>query len=433
MSVLVASPRNRPLPAAAMQAQATAVSLWPAIIVTWLLIVPPMITFSIGTFIFFPYRALLLFLTPWIIQHVVRGAIKLGFGDFLVCAMLAWIFVALTFTEGFDKAIANGGASAIDIGISYFLARCTLTSVSAGRKFLSYVGPVLLFAGCTVAAETVTGRYLVQPLFAQFFGRELTSNVFTEVNQRLGLIRGTGPFPHPILAGLLLASLMPIYSLSGLKIRALSIGVFAAILSMATLSSAAFLSLTFSSALIAYELMAQFAPFLTWRRLLNGMLFVGIFLQFAAKGGIISIIVNTLSFDKYTAYYRLLIWQYGSLNVAKHPWIGIGFGEWERPLWMPPSVDNYWLFTAMNYGLPNTLARLLLPIFAVTLSSLAMANVNNRDRRFVLGWAIAVALMTLMGFTVSFWGVTQTWYFFIIGGAISLSQGSYDIVRPAQR
>ena len=39
--------------------------------------------------------------------------------------------------------------------------------------------------------------------------------------------------------------------------------------------------------------------------------------------------------------------------VLRHPLFGIGLSaDWGAPWWRPASVDNYWLVTAMRYGLP---------------------------------------------------------------------------------
>jgi len=39
--------------------------------------------------------------------------------------------------------------------------------------------------------------------------------------------------------------------------------------------------------------------------------------------------------------------------VRAHPVFGIGYGDWARPNWIPASVDNFWLLTAMRHGVPG--------------------------------------------------------------------------------
>ena len=46
------------------------------------------------------------------------------------------------------------------------------------------------------------------------------------------------------------------------------------------------------------------------------------------------VFVTYLTFDVHSSYNRILIWDYGTAEVWRHPLFGIGFNEWERPSWM---------------------------------------------------------------------------------------------------
>ena len=74
--------------------------------------------------------------------------------------------------------------------------------------------------------------------------------------------------------------------------------------------------------------------------------------QLAYPGGVAGFIIETLAFNPQTGYGRLEILEYGGASVLEHPIFGIGLSTWEGPWWRPISVDNYWLLTAMRYGLP---------------------------------------------------------------------------------
>ena len=58
-------------------------------------------------------------------------------------------------------------------------------------------------------------------------------------------------------------------------------------------------------------------------------------------------------FNPQTADGRLIILEYGSAEIARHPVFGIGLNEWVRPWYKKQSVDNFWLSHAMRFGLPS--------------------------------------------------------------------------------
>ena len=43
-------------------------------------------------------------------------------------------------------------------------------------------------------------------------------------------------------------------------------------------------------------------------------------------------------------------------RCCRHPWFGVGLGEWARPFWRPhPTIDSFWLMTAVRHGIPGIL------------------------------------------------------------------------------
>jgi hypothetical protein len=67
----------------------------------------------------------------------------------------------------------------------------------------------------------------------------------------------------------------------------------------------------------------------------------------------IDVFISYLTFNADTSYMRVHIWNYGTQSVMNHPILGVGLNDWERPSWMGGSVDNFWLGTAVTYGLPG--------------------------------------------------------------------------------
>src|SRR5690606_18141321 len=52
-------------------------------------------------------------------------------------------------------------------------------------------------------------------------------------------------------------------------------------------------------------------------------------------------ILMSFAFEPDSAFFRLLIWTYGTLSISNHPWFGVGTGAWDRPSWMGPSIDMF--------------------------------------------------------------------------------------------
>jgi hypothetical protein len=406
-------------------------SLWWAVLLVYALLLPQQIFVMAGNLIVFPYRLLLICMVPGIVSLYVNRNIKASFADVLMVASIFWIFLSLTITTGPAKAFASGGSSLIDIGVAYFAARCTITSGLRAQILLSRVGPAILVAGLSIILETVTGQYLVQPFTAKLFGVRSPTELFNLASDRFGLIRGTGPFAHPILAGLQLASVLPLYLLVKMRFLPRMIGVLAAVCALATVSSSALIALFLAGGLVGYEYFGAQLTFLRWKPFIGSVTLITIALQFFTKGGVIGIVVNFLTLDKWTAYYRTLVWSYGTINVAMHPWFGLVVENWLRPAWMPVSIDNYWLLIAMSNGVPEAVMRILLPVVVGFSAASRMAFLGKSDQRVLIGYLITIIIMTLMAFTVSLWGATQVWYYFLIGAPWSLAQGGQHVVQPA--
>ena len=106
------------------------------------------------------------------------------------------------------------------------------------------------------------------------------------------------------------------------------------------------------------------------------------------------VLVSYFSLSSRSAYNRILIWEYGSAEVARHPLFGIGFAEWLRPPWMSGSMDNFWLLEAVRYGLPAT----LLLVAAVLWLGYRLGRLKLREpqlRNGRMAW-----MVTMVGFAL---------------------------------
>ncbi|WAT17037.1 O-antigen ligase family protein [Aurantiacibacter sp. MUD11] len=398
----------------------SAYAVLPLVLITYLTLLPPQVALSPAGFVLPFYRIGLIAVIPLVLFGWVKSGRKFSAFDGVVVLAALYIFVALADTEGIDRALQNGGSSALDVSISYFLARYCVQTSDDVRRFLILVAPGFFVAAATVTFEMLAGRYLVQPLAVQIFGQAAEGDLAIS-SPRFGLTRGTGMFPHPILAGLHLASLLSLYALSRLRGWPMWIGIAAALSAMATLSSAALIMLSASTGALLYNWISRKYPQLSWRLLITFIAISFLALEFASNRGSIQVIMTLTALDPWTAYYRTLIWDYGILNVRAHPWFGIGFADWDRAAWMPSSIDNYWLMIAIRYGLPEAILRLTIPVGVSIVLFLQSSALDPREQSLARGVAISLLFFSILGFSVALWNNTQAWFNILSGIAVSLS------------
>lgn len=392
----------------------------PLALVTYLTLLPPQIALSLGGVVLPFYRIGLIAATPLVIFGWARSSSKFGAFDWIMLFATAYIFVALANTEGVERALLNGGSTALDVSMAYFLARQCIKTSDDIRRLLVLVAPGFLAAAATVAAETVSGRYIVQPLVVQIFGRADEGEVQLATTLRFGLLRGAGTFPHPILAGLHLASLLSLYVLSQLRGWPKWVGITAALAAITSLSSAALIMLAAQVGALIYNWAGKIFPQLSWRLLLFVLAVVLLALEFSSGRGAVRTLMTLTALDPWTAYFRTLIWEHGVLNVQAHPWFGIGFADWQRPAWMPPSIDNQWLVLAIKYGLPEAIMRIAVPVGAACLLFYQSSALSLREQSIARGVAFSLLLFSILGFSVALWNNTQAWFNILTGIAVSL-------------
>jgi hypothetical protein len=143
----------------------------------------------------------------------------------------------------------------------------------------------------------------------------------------------------------------------------------------------------------------------------------------------VKVFISYLTFSPGSAYNRILIWDYGTAEVGRHPLFGIGFGDWLRPAWMSDSMDNFWLLTAVRYGLPA----LVFLVAAITTLALRQARTNANDaelNRHRMAWLAITIGIAVSGITVHLWNAVFAYFFFLIGtGAWMVYPGKRALPR----
>jgi hypothetical protein len=163
---------------------------------------------------------------------------------------------------------------------------------------------------------------------------------------------------------------------------------------------------------------------------LFGLTYVGIDL-FSTKTPF-HVFVNYFTFSKQSAYNRILIFEYGTAEVARHPVFGIGLGDWERPVWMSDSMDNFWLVTAVRYGVPAFLLLLGL-LLGILWKAGQRKNLPPEWRRARHAWAFTLFGITVAAATVHLWNALFVLFLFLIGSGAWLLDAQPGRARAATR
>ncbi|MBE5074501.1 hypothetical protein IM511_09305 [Erythrobacteraceae bacterium E2-1 Yellow Sea] len=401
--------------------------MMPALVLFYSALLPQEMRLEIAGLAIYPYRFATLALFPWIIRMIVSGRLRFSVADLLMVAGSAWILISFIVFYGPSAGMIRGGALVMDLLPAYLVGRSCIQNLTDLRRFLVLVAPGALLAGATMFAETLAQRALVRPFFANIFGSlpayENGTAVgpargFTDV--RLGLLRVAGPFSHPILAGLFLASLLPLYVMSGIRKWPFYFGLCAGICAIFSISSAVFLVLIYFVTMTGYDWLQKRVEILTWWRFIFAGIGLALLLEVASKNGLISVIIRyTLS--PATGAYRTLTWDFGLNSVRAHPWFGIAYTDYERAFWMPNSVDAEWLLLALRHGIPMVVFILLAALIVLAKVALKVPHMDKVDGKFALGLVIALSSILLAGFTVAFFGGFQTWFYMLLGGATSFA------------
>ncbi|QUL37671.1 O-antigen ligase [Erythrobacter sp. JK5] len=399
--------------------------LYFAVLLGYILLLPPQLNQTVMGATLPPYRLFLIPATLFVIASAINGRFRFTWPDLLVLIAGTWIGVALFVTTDQAEALPAAVAQVTDTALAYFFARSVFRSLRDLRLFLLLLLPGLLAVGAIIAVESITHNHILQPFISQFTGQ----SAYLRTDIRLGFMRARGPFPHPILAGVFLASFLPLFLLSGLRSWPFVLGIAAALTSFFTVSSAALLGLSVGTMLTVYNWLSERFLNLSWRLLFILGAIVVFLLEFGTRGGAFSTIMRFGSLNSYSGYNRVLIWRFGTENVAANPWFGLGYGEWERPEWMKGSVDNFWLLQAMQFGV---IPPLLIAIAClVTVYTLARRSSHSHpvDGRFERGVAIALAVFAFGIVSVAIWLSAQAWFYMLLGIAVSLAFAERSAVR----
>lgn len=401
-------------------------TLWPAIFVAYSCLLPRELGITIGSADFRLSRIMLLLFAPMLLRLAKARPVHFNFMDLCACFVAAWYVIAMATTSTLSEMLGNGAGQATDFFLAYFVGRICIRTPDDFRNLFMVVVPAFALVGFLIMIESVTHHQFVRATFAHMLGRP---EPLSDNQVRWGLMRSMGPFPHPILAGTILASLFPLVLFVSRTWSERGMGYFATFCCLFTVSSTTFLNLFagigLSALMIAQRITRWPLAWIAAAYTTLGVVTISLFYN----GGLMKFVVQRMTVSSDSGYWRLLIWQYGGAEANSHPWFGIGMRDWERPAWMvTASVDTLWLLLTMQFGYPLIIAFFLLCIG--TLSGLILRAKNlarKQDRDVHIALAIFIITMMLSGLSVFLWEGIWVWMIMLIGFSVSLGENAKRI------
>ena len=389
------------------------------------IMLPTAVSLNLGGLRLSAYRVvLILCFLPMLMRLFSGRSGRINVFDMLLGLHCAWVVVALIKWGGPAQGIESGGIYVIECAGAYLLGRLYIRSyedfAAMARAYVAMVVGLLIFT----VPEAITGVHILHDGISSVVGGPAAPFI----EKRMGLERTFGPFDHPILYGVFSASA---FSLAYFVISERRLSNYGGMAKVVGVSLATFMSLSGGPYVVL--IMQGFVA--AWERMLSQIhgRWTALFTFFGLTYFAINLLstktpfhvfVNYFSFSKQSAYNRILIWEYGTAEVARYPTFGIGFADWTRPSWMSDSMDNFWLVIAVRYGLP-ALGLLLALLLGLVFVAGRRKNLPADWRRARHAWAFTLFGISVAAATVHLWNALFVLFFVLLGAGAWLTD-----VRP---
>lgn len=391
-----------------------------AIVVVYACMLPRELSFEVVEIAIQPFRLMLILFLPVAVMLWGQQRMRPCYVDWLVVFAAIWAFLALYVTASLSDAMVTGLSDGLNMALAYFIGRVSIRTSKDLQNFFVAVLPGLLLCAGIIAIESLTHQNLLRPYLASVFG---AVEVAYPNEYRLGLLRAQGPFPHPILGGVFMASFLPIAWYMPEKPMTRFLGLLAVGGFFFSVSSTGFLGVIVGGGLIFTAYLHRVTKLPVFQAVIAGAIFMGIFIELFSGGGLFSFIVRRLTFSAGTGRYRMLIWEYGGADALNHPLFGIGMRNYIRPAWMvKASVDAHWLLVTLRYGFPFGIAALVIMLSGAFMSLRGAWSPYPLDRRAAYAIGFSLIAIAFTGLSVFLWEGMAIWMTVLTGIGVTFGQ-----------
>jgi hypothetical protein len=354
-------------------------------------------------------------------QPHLFDALALGHAGMALVALIHW--------GGLQQGIESGGIYIVEFAGAYFLGRLYIRSYNDFRAFAkAYVVIVVGMLAFTIP-EALTSVHILHDGIAGATGGAMAPYI----EQRMGLERTFGPFDHPILYGVFSASAFSLayFVLAEKRLthwRGMAWVIGVCIATFLSASGGPYVVLMMQMFVAGWErVFGKIAG--RWRMLFALFAIVYLVIDLFSNRTPFHVFVTYLTFSTVSAYNRILLFEFGTAEVARHPFLGIGLGDWVRPVWMSDSMDNFWLLIAMRYGLPAwaLLVGLMLGLIYAVGRRKGIPDTWKRARH---AWAFTLFGIAVAAATVHLWNALFVLFLFLIGSGAWMYDAKIDSNAP---
>lgn len=358
---------------------------------------------------------LIVTLIPCLAMWMNGKAGRIRVPDILVISFCLWCTLSLAVVHDLATSIQSGGMTAIETMGAYFLARVFIRNESQFHGMVKAMLLIILLLLPFSIYESVTGSNIS----LDFFRSILPTQVDYFMAPRWGLRRVQSVFDHPILYGVFCTGIFAlVHKVLGRNVSMIRRWGQSGVIFVATLLS---MSSGPLSALVVQALLMAWGWLLRdfryrWHALAGffGALYTGISLL--SNQSFFEFYVHYFAFSQDTGWDRIRIWHYGWLSIFNHPIFGIGYHEYQRPDWMEPSIDMFWLINFVRFGYPGGVLMFL--AFAwVFFSTAFKKGLNEQQNDYRTAYLISMIGVFTVGWTVHFWNAPYLLIMFYLGSA----------------
>ena len=390
---------------------------WPVFMLLIALVVPWVI--FIGPLRFSLYRIVLLVtILPCLGMWMLGKAGRIRIADIALLLFSFWCWLSLIVLHGAAVSIEPGGIRFIETVGPYMLARCYIRDADDFYNMIRLLFKIVLLLLPFAIFELVSGQNILHDLFAAAF----PTFSYPPMPPRLGLTRVRSVFDHPILFGVFTGSIFALahsvlgYQKSFLQ-RSLKTGLVGAT-SILSLSSGPIIAMVVLPGLLLSGDSLLRAIKISWKIAIGFFILAFLTVKLVADRSLPEIVASSfLTLDAWSYWFRRVIWEYGSASALNHPLFGVGLSEWERPAWMPSSIDNLFLYFAVKHGLPASFF-LLLAFLSIFVGVGLKKGLDSRATSYRTGFLITMTGLFLVGWTVFFWDASYVLFVFLMGSGL---------------
>ena len=381
-----------------------------------------------------PIRIFLLAVSVPLAFLLLSGRIgRIHYVDVAFIGFSLWMLVCVGINNP-SRVIEFGGSNILEFLVSYLVGRAAVRTPEDFKRFCKFLVIAIAISVPLAVYEGMTATVLTKQVI-EGMGFESLSVYFAE--PRWGIDRAQVVFSSPIHYGFF-ASLGFAIAFVGLKANmSTALSLFLAALCFVgvffSLSSGAVLPIFMQLCLIMYGWMFRGVK-RRWTLLIFFAVPIYSILEVLSDRPAYLAILSRIAFNTGNVYIRTVMLEFGMIDVRSNPIFGIGLRDWTKPawLWYQASIDNYWLVTAMRYGIVGFFLHFSGFLYLLIQVGRRDFSADPKLAALRLAWVLTMVGATITLVTVHIWGSIFVIFLLMCGSAVWMLDYTPETDEPAE-